>query len=99
RSVADRAPQQRTQALGSASGPAPEWSGAAVDRVWLRGTALLAATMGVALIAVGAATYLMAVGHEGPSWVGYGLAGLVTVAMPVVEWRHVRQLRRVVAAQ
>jgi hypothetical protein len=55
--------------------------------------------MGVALIAVGAATYLMAVGHEGPSWVGYGLAGLVTAAMPVLEWYHVRQLRRVVAAQ
>ena len=70
-----------------------------MDRVWLRGTTLLTATMGVALIAVGAATYLMAVGHEGPSWVGYGLAGLVAAAMPVVEWYHVRQLRSVVAAQ
>jgi hypothetical protein len=82
-----------------ASGPVPEWSGEAVDRVWLRGTTLLTATIGVALIAVGAATYLMAVGHEGPSWIGYGLAGLVTAAMPVLEWHHVRQLRRVVAAQ
>ena len=95
RSAADRARQQQMQA----SGPVPEWSGEAVDRVWLRGTTLLAATMGVALIAVGAATYLMAVGHEGPSWVGYGVAGLVTAAMPVLEWYHVRQLRSVVAAQ
>jgi len=94
RSAADRARQQQMQA----SGPVPEWSGEAVDRVWLRGTTLLTATMGVALIGVGAATYLMAVGHEGPSWVGYGVAGLVTAAMPVLEWYHVRQLRSVVAA-
>ena len=77
--------------------PATEWSGAAVDRVWLRGTVILAGTMGAALIAVAAATYLMAVGHDGPSWVGYTLAGLVTAAMPVVEWLHVRQLRSLIA--
>ena len=82
-----------------AAGPATEWSGAAVDRVWLRGTVILAGTMGAALIAVAAATYLMAVGHDGPSWVGYGLAGVVTAAMPVVEWLHIRQLRRLVAAR
>ena len=100
RSAADRArQQQRLQAAGQVSGTVPEWSGEAVDRVWLRGTTLLTATMGVALIGVGAATYLMAVGHEGPSWVAYGLAGLVAAAMPVLEWHHVRQLRRVVAAQ
>ena len=67
-----------------------------MDRIWLRGTVILVGTMGAALIAVAAATYLMAVGHDGPSWVGYALAGLVTAAMPVVEWLHVRQLRRVV---
>lgn len=100
RSAADRARQQHgLEASAPVSGAVSEWSGEAVDRVWLRGTTLLTATMGVALIAVGAATYLMAVGHEGPSWVGYGLAGLVAAAMPVVEWYHVRQLRRVVAAQ
>jgi hypothetical protein len=77
--------------------PAAELSGAAVDRVWLRGIVILAGTMGAALIAVAAATYLMAVGHEGPSWVGYVLAGLVTAAMPAVEWLHVRQLRGLIA--
>ncbi|HUH72642.1 MAG TPA: DUF2561 family protein [Mycobacterium sp.] len=92
--VAERARQQRVQAVE----PAAEWSSAAVDRVWLRGTVVLTGTMGAALIAVAAATYLMAVGHDGPSWVGYGLAGIVTAAMPVVEWLHIRQLRRVVAA-
>jgi hypothetical protein len=89
RTLAERARAHPVQAAKQAA----EWSGAAVDRVWLRGTVILAGTMGAALIAVAAATYLMAVGHDGPSWVGYVLAGLVTAAMPVVEFLHVRQLR------
>ena len=92
RTPAERVQQPREQ-RAAASGP--DWSGASVDRVWLRGTVLLTGTMGAALIAVATATYLMAVGHDGPSWVGYALAGVVTAAMPVVEWLHVRQLRRV----
>ncbi|WP_293346893.1 DUF2561 family protein [Mycobacterium sp.] len=93
RTPADRVPPVREQRV-AASGT--DWSGESVDRVWLRGTVLLTGTMGAALIAVATATYLMAVGHDGPSWVGYALAGVVTAAMPVVEWLHVRQLRRVV---
>jgi len=96
RTAAERARQQRVM---KALEPTSEGSGADVDRVWLRGTVILTGTMGAALIAVAAATYLMAVGHDGPSWVVYGLAGLVTAAMPVVEWLHIRQLRRVVAAR
>jgi hypothetical protein len=95
RTLAERARAHPVQAAK----PAAEWSGAAMDRVWLRGTVILAGTMGAALIAVAAATYLMAVGHDGPSWVGYALAGIVTGAMPVVEWLHVRRLRRIVAAR
>jgi hypothetical protein len=93
RTLAERARAHPVQAAE----PADELSGAAVDRVWLRGIVILACTMGAALIAVAAATYLMAVGHEGLSWVGYVLAGLVTAAMPVVEWLHVRQLRSLIA--
>jgi hypothetical protein len=96
RTAAERARQQR---VAQAADPEGEWSGAAVDRVWLRGTVVLTGTMGAALIAAATATYLMAVGHDGPSWVGYALAGIVTAAMPVVEWLHVRQLRRIVAAR
>ena len=66
----------------------------AADRVWLRGVVLLLGTMGVALICVAAATYLMAVGHDRPSWVCYVLAGIVTAVMPVIEWLHVRRLRQ-----
>ncbi|MEM6109445.1 DUF2561 family protein [Mycobacterium sp. 050272] len=94
RPVVERVRPQRAPAAGADG----EWSGEAVDRIWLRGTVVLTATMGIALIAVAAATYSMAVGHDGPSWVGYGLAAAVTAAMPAVEWLYVRQLRREVAA-
>jgi Protein of unknown function (DUF2561) len=94
RTVAERARPGRIRASAAAA----ESSGTTVDRIWLRGTVALTGTMGVALIAVAAATYLMAVGHDGASWFAYGLAGIVTVAMPAMEWLHVRQLRQVVAA-
>jgi hypothetical protein len=76
----------------------PALPDAAVDRVWLRGTAALMSTMGAALLAVALATYLMAIGHDAFSWTSYGLAGLVTLLMPLVPWRQVRQLRRTLAA-
>jgi hypothetical protein len=94
RTVAERARPARIQASAAAA----ESSGTTVDRIWLRGTVGLTGTMGVALIAVAAATYLMAVGHDGASWFAYGLAGIVTAAMPAIEWLHIRQLRQVVAA-
>ena len=92
RSAAERARQERVQAYGHVE----EWSGAAVDRIWLRGALALTGTMGAALVAVGLATYLMAVGYEGAAWVGYTFAGLITAAMPALEWLHVKQLRRVI---
>jgi hypothetical protein len=95
RTAAERARQAPVQAAAPKSDA--EWSGETVDRVWLRGTVILTGTMGAALIAVATATYLMAIGHDGASWVGYGFAGAITAAMPVVEWLHIRQLRRVVA--
>ncbi|OBK53699.1 DUF2561 family protein [Mycobacterium sp. 1081908.1] len=95
RTAAERARQPRAQA----GEPAAEWSGAAVDRIWLRGTVLLAGTMGAALIAAAIGTYLMAVGHDGGSWVGYVLAGAIAAGMPAVEWLHVRQLRRIADAR
>jgi Protein of unknown function (DUF2561) len=76
----------------------PVLSDAAVDRVWLRGTAALMGTMGAALLAVATATYLMAIGHDAFSWTGYGIAGAITLAMPLVPWRHVQQLRGMLAA-
>lgn len=91
-----------------AVGPAPPQPGRApagrsaarradVDRVVLRGVTVLAGVIGAGLIAVAAGTYLMAVGRDTASWVGYGIAGAVALAMPVVPWLHLRGLRGVPA--
>ena len=44
------------------------------------------------------ATYAMAIGHDGFSWTGYAIAGAITLVMPLVPWRQVRQLRGLLAA-
>ncbi|OBA64190.1 hypothetical protein A5647_03855 [Mycobacterium sp. 1100029.7] len=98
RPAAARKVVERVRTQRGAAAAVGEWSGEAVDRVWLRGTVVLVGTIGAALIAVSAATYAMAVGHDGPAWVGYVLAGLITAGMPAVEWLFVRQLRAAVAA-
>ncbi|GFG75534.1 DUF2561 family protein [Mycobacterium botniense] len=88
--------QARTERL-TTFGPAATLSDAAVDRIWLRGTLALLGTMGAALVAVAAATYLMAIGRDGAAWTGYGLAGFATAAMIVIPWHQVRRLRRMLA--
>ena len=52
----------------------------AVDQLWLRCAVVIAIAMGVATVAIGVATYLMAVDSNAAAWVFYVLAGLVTVA-------------------
>jgi hypothetical protein len=39
----------------------------------------------------------MAIGHDAFSWTSYGIAGFVTLIMPLVPWQQVRQLRRTLA--
>jgi Protein of unknown function (DUF2561) len=95
-----RSPGLTTSRHGSDEGITtfrPALSDAAVDRVWLRGTAALMGTMGAALLAVAVATYLMAIGHDAFSWTSYGIAGFVTLVMPLAPWQQVRQLRRTLA--
>jgi hypothetical protein len=76
----------------------PALAEAEVDRFWLRSTAALLGAMGGALFAVATATYAMALGHDGLSWAGYGIAGAITLAMPLVPWHQVRRLRGMLAA-
>ena len=79
-------------------GPLPSWrargviSASALDRMWLRCTVLIVGAMGAALVAVATATYLMAVDMDSSAWVAYGLAGVLTLAMPVIPWQYLRQL-------
>jgi hypothetical protein len=68
----------------------------AADQLWLRCAVVIACAMGVATVAIGVATYLMAVDSNAASWVFYGLAALVTLAMPAIPWYFLRQLRELV---
>jgi Protein of unknown function (DUF2561) len=64
-----------------------------VDQLFLRGAAGIACTMGVAMVAIGVATYLMAVDSNTAAWVLYGLAGVITLAMPAVPYYFLREMR------
>ncbi len=55
-----------------------------VDRLWLRGTTSILASMGLALIAVAVATYLLAVASDTGAWVALGVAAAMTIAMPAI---------------
>lgn len=63
-----------------------------MDRLWLRGTTALLSAMGLALIAVSTATYLLASGTDVGAWVALGVAALFTAAMPAVLAAFQRQL-------
>jgi hypothetical protein len=70
---------------------------AAVDRIWLRSSAVTAGAIGAATTLVSVGTYLLATDHDTVAWVAYGVAGIVTVAMPAAPWFFLRQLRDVLA--
>ncbi len=86
----------RTERL-TALPPTAVFPDATIDRIWLRGTAALVGAMGMAFVVVTAATYLMAIGRDGAAWAGYVFAGLLTVAMPAIPWRLVRQVQHMLA--
>jgi hypothetical protein len=107
------APTQKLRVLGTAAEPVnprpgypvqrPAGTAAAgpsvtvVDQLWLRCAVVIACAIGIATVAVGVATYLMAVDSFGAAWVFYGLAGVITLGMPAVPWFYLRELRAVVA--
>jgi len=66
---------------------------AAIDQVWLRCAVLIACAIGIAMIVIGVATYLMAVESDTAAWVFFVLSGLVTLAMPAIPWFYLRELR------
>jgi Protein of unknown function (DUF2561) len=99
---------EKLQVLGTAGDPANPRPGnpapraaassqsvAAVDQLWLRCAAVIACAIGIALVAIGVGTYLMAVDSNAAAWVFFGLAGLLTLGMPAVPWFYLRELRAV----
>jgi Protein of unknown function (DUF2561) len=71
-------------------------STATVERMWLRATVVISGAMGVAMLAVATATYLMGVDKNTLAWTAYGFAAVVTAAMPVATLLYLRQLRTTV---
>ena len=72
---------------------------AAIDQVWLRCAVLIACAIGIAMVAIGVATYLMAVESDVAAWVFFVLSGLVTLAMPAIPWFYLRELRALLEAR
>jgi Protein of unknown function (DUF2561) len=90
----DRKPLDYSPSDVASGGPVDVAAGEVVDRVWLRCTLLVSSAIGAALVGVGAATYSMAVEHDTPAWAAYGVAGVITLTMPVIPWFYLRQLRQ-----
>ena len=63
-----------------------------LDRLWLRATVMLGGAIGLALVGVSTATYLLAVDNETSAWVALGLAAIITIAMPAIPVTYLRQL-------
>lgn len=77
----------------------PEPVSAAVDLLWLRCAVVIACAIGIAMVAIGVATYLMAVDSNVAAWVFYVLTALVTLAMPAVPWFYLKDLRALLDQQ
>lgn len=70
-----------------------------LDRMWLRcGLGVLTA-VGLAYVAVAVATYLMASDKITASWVVYGVAGVITLAMIAIPLTYLRQLKGRLASE
>jgi hypothetical protein len=63
-----------------------------LDRLWLRCTAMLGGAIGLALVGVSTATYLLAVDNDSAAWVALGLAAVITIVMPAIPVTYLRQL-------
>jgi hypothetical protein len=63
-----------------------------LDRLWLRCTSMMGGAIGLALVGVSTATYLLAVDNDSAAWVALGLAAVITIVMPAVPVTYLRQL-------
>ena len=57
------------------------------------GTVSIAAAMGLAFVAAGPGTYLLAGAEDTAAWIALGFAGLITVLMPGIPVSYLRQLQ------
>jgi len=100
------APTEKLRVFGTAVDPyarklevpttVPRVPTSVVDRLLLRGTASLLGAMGLALIAVATATYLLATESDTAAWAALGTAAVITVAMPAILVAFQRRLAETV---
>lgn len=94
----DEPATEKIRAVNTLTQPAPgrflpDEPGGPVDHLWLQCALVLGIAMGAANVAIGVATYLMAVDNDTIAWVLYAVAAVITLAMPVAPWWYLRQLR------
>ena len=58
---------------------------------------IIFSAIGASTAAIGMGTYLAATDSPTASWFAYGVAAVITVAMPAVPWFYLRELRSVLA--
>jgi hypothetical protein len=91
---------EKLRVFGSVATPAyPKRPGdrhppeAMVNQMWLRFTASMATAIGAATLGVATATYFMGVKDDGSATAALVVAGIITVLMPLIPVRQLRQLR------
>ncbi len=94
---AERRRQETARSVGDAGGLGGRGA-ALTDQVYVRCGLSVGCAVGVAVLAVGVATYLMATDSGSAAIAFYIVAGIVTVAMPVLPWFYLRELRAVTGA-
>lgn len=94
---AERRRQETARSVGDAGGLGGRGA-ALADQVYVRCGLSIGCAVGAAVLAVGAATYLMATDSGSAAIAFYIVAGIVTVAMPVLPWFYLRELRAVTGA-
>jgi len=93
-------PTEKLRVFGSATNPAirarpvvARPPSGFIDRMRLRFTTSMATAIGAATLAVVTATYCMSTRADGMAVVALVIAGLITLAMPLIPLRHLRELR------
>jgi hypothetical protein len=69
---------------------------AVVDQVYVRCALSIGCAVGAGTLAVGVATHLTAGGSASAAIAFYIIAGIITVAMPVLPWFYLRELKNVI---
>jgi NhaP-type Na+/H+ or K+/H+ antiporter len=94
------APTEKLRVFGSVASPVTQgrpgirqrFGEELIEKVWQRYLVSMANAVGGATLAVALATYCMGTHSGGWAVAALVVAGIITVGMPAIFWRHLRQL-------